>query len=50
MNETVAEIGGEGARALSDSLKVNTTLTAFGIRCVKQEINQTKLNPTEQVC
>ena len=46
MNETVAEIGGEGASALNDALKVNTTLTAFGIRCAMQEINQTKLNVT----
>ena len=31
------EIGVEGARALSEALKANTTLTTLDLACVKQQ-------------
>ena len=41
-------IGGEGAKALSEMLKVNTTLTWLGLGCEKERKKERKKKKTER--
>ena len=48
MNGTDNNIGAEGARMISESLKINTTLTTLDLTCNMQRSKKKKRNPRER--